>query len=157
MRNITIFIILMLVIFIWAKLCPDKKITIQAKKINEISRKLFLSLKTWGNNRLQTSRLKNDLNDYLNFKIQDSFLEGDSNKYYYMKKHCNKLLIFNLHHKKKVLIPCGSPSQSRWFVEELNTLIKNDLNHFFPSLYWNEPVIKRIRFTSYFYYVITEK
>lgn len=157
MKVLLILFLIALIILIWAKLFPDKKITIQAEHINKLSSKLFSISKVWGDDRLQTIRIKRDLNDYLNLKIQNCFFAGDLNKYRYMQKQCHKLLIISLKHKRHLVIPCGSQSQGRWFADELTTLIKNDLNYFFPSLHWNEPTIKRIKATSYFYFTVSEK
>lgn len=157
MKLFLIMLLLVICISIWAVMFPSAEFKLKAETINKLNTKLLVLTKIWGTNRLQTIRIKNDLNDYFQLKIQNSFLNGDRNKYAYMKRQCNKLLIINLRHKKKLIIPCGNQSQSYWFIEELNTLIKNDLNYFYPSIFWNEPKIKRIKATSYFYYIVTEK
>lgn len=159
MRLLILFLIA-LITLIWARLFPNKKVTIQAKTINTFSDGLMNHIKVWSNNRLQTHRLRQSLvqrEKLLADSQQLPFFSRNSKLHELVGNAFRKTTVFQWNHKTKIIIPTGTFTLSKFATEQLDNYLLELLVIYYPDRYWQQIEIKKIPLFNYFYLVIQEK
>lgn len=161
MKLLILFLIAFaLIALIWARLYPNQKVTIQAKTINTFSDGLLKRIRVWSNNRIQTHRLRQSLvqrEKLLADSQQLPFFSRNSKLHELVGNAFRKTIVFQWHHKTKIIIPTGTFTLSKFATEQLDNYLLELLVIYYPDRYWQQIEIKKIPLFNYFYLIIQEK
>lgn len=144
-----ILIITLLTLITWAKLYPDKKITIQARNINNFRESFFKVGKDWANNRIQERRIAKNLvqHDQL-----FGYMPNDD-----LEKAFARTRVINFKGKKSIIIPTKTYEMSNLAKEQLESNSATMLTKYYPNCHWKPARLKRIKYTNYYITIISEK